>query len=63
MGVLTGSKVPCACSLLLDTMGLWMGAKCDDNFLALAMEKVNAGLNNVHNLFGVYVYELNILID
>jgi hypothetical protein len=44
-------------------MGLWMGAKCDDNFLALAMEKVNAGLNNVHNLFGVYVYELNILID
>jgi hypothetical protein len=46
MGVLTNSKVPCACSLLLDTMGLWMGARCDGNFWALAMEKVNASLNN-----------------
>jgi hypothetical protein len=63
MGVLAGSKVPHACSLLLDTMGLWMGARCDGNFLALAMEKVNASLNIVHNLFGVYIYELSILID
>ncbi len=63
MGVLVGSKVPCACSLLLDTMGLWMGARCNGDFLALAMEKVNASLNIVHNLSGVYVYELSILID
>jgi hypothetical protein len=62
MGVLTGSKVPCACSLLLDTMGLWMGVRCDDNFLALAMENVNAILNIVHNLSSVYVYELSIII-
>jgi hypothetical protein len=59
MGVLTGSKVPWACSLLLHTMGLW---RCDDNFLALAMEKVNAILNIVHNLSCVYVYELSIII-
>ncbi len=37
-------------SLLLDTMGLWMGAKCNGNFLALAMEKVNACLSIIHNL-------------
>lgn len=41
---------------LMNTRCSWMGARCDGNFLALTMEKVNASLNCSQFIWCIYIY-------